>query len=51
VVSSDAPQFAQNRPLPGVEQAGQTVCEVEGCVMRYKLTAKSVVALLFGHEA
>jgi len=37
VGSRDAPQLAQNRPLPGVEQARQTVSEVNGCVMRYNL--------------
>ena len=37
VASSEAPQLAQNLPVPGVEHDGQTTSGVDGCVMRYKL--------------
>ena len=42
VVSRDAPQFAQNRPVPGVPHAGQTTSVVDGCVMRYNLNRTPV---------
>lgn len=43
VVSSDAPQFAQKRPVPGVAQAGQVITEEEeGSVMRYNLLAATI---------
>jgi hypothetical protein len=37
VGSSEAPQLAQNRPVPGVAHAGQTVSGVGGCVMAYNI--------------
>jgi hypothetical protein len=41
--SSEAPQFEQNLPVPGVEHAAQMISEVEGWVMRYKLARETNV--------
>ena len=41
--SSEAPQFEQNLPVPGVEHAAQMTSEVEGWVMRYKLARETNV--------
>jgi hypothetical protein len=48
VVSSDAPQFAQNRPVPGVPHDGQMTSVVDGCVMRYNLHSAGVTRRVFG---
>ena len=41
--SSEAPQFEQNLPVPGVEHVAQMTSEAEGWVMRYKLVRETNV--------
>jgi hypothetical protein len=43
VASSEAPQFAQKRPVPAVAHAGQATVEVEDSVMRYNLLGATTV--------